>query len=60
MKTADEWDGEFDVVVNEQRWEVEDLYSERMTQCCERTYAYEIKKRRLEIIRKIQTDAALR
>jgi hypothetical protein len=56
MKTPEEWDKEFDIVVDELRWEVEDPYSERMTQCCERTYAYEIRDRRLEIIRKIQSD----
>ena len=59
MKNAEEWDREFSVLVGEIKWEVEDRYSERMTQCCERTYAYEIKDRRLEIIRKIQADAAL-
>ena len=57
MKTPEEWDIEFNALVEEIKWEVEDPYSERMTQCCERIYAYEIKNRRLEIIRKIQADA---
>jgi len=57
MKTPEYWDAEFNKMVNEQETEIEDPYSERPHYCYDRTYAYDIREKRLEIIKKIQDDA---
>ena len=56
MKTPQEWDTLFNSIYFTEHWDTKDPYSEREYHHYKHTYNYEIKEKRLEIIKQIQLD----
>ena len=57
MKTPEEWNQQFEKVISTLKWETEDPYSERPIRNYEHVFNYELREKRLEIIKQIQDDA---